>query len=257
MFTTFSVHADEQELWGYSGTAAILRPGRRTHRRTPAARRPARARANRDPVGTDQAGEARLRRLGVDTDHRTDRCDAGAGAADPGCVEEAGGRAMTAENGSRPPASAQYGDHRPGPDAPQPTAPGAPRVILLLTADTGGGHRAAAEAVREAFNSRTRRVRGGHLRPADGCRRQPGRRLGVPPLRVAALGGSEAVVPAVHATNRSGSLRIMQHLLTRLASAPIAAALDRHQPVGGGRVAPAARHTRGRRPLRRAVPPGR
>jgi len=63
---------------------------------------------------------------------------------------------MTTETSSRP-TSAQYGRHRPfdsfGPTMPGQAADG-PGVILLLTADTGGGHRAAAEAVQQALVSR-------------------------------------------------------------------------------------------------------
>jgi 1,2-diacylglycerol 3-beta-galactosyltransferase len=107
-----------------------------------------------------------------------------------------------------------------------------PRVILLLTADTGGGHRAAAEAVQQALDSRhAGRLVAVTCDPLTGA--DANRVVGWVCLRYGPL---LRVAPWVwsllfHATNTPVSLGILQRLLTRLASAPIAAALARHQPL--------------------------
>src|SRR2546430_10246233 len=71
--------------------------------------------------------------------------------------EEASRTDMTTETSSRPPASARHDQCRPfepyAPFIPGQVVAG-PGVILLLTADTGGGHRAAAEALQQALASR-------------------------------------------------------------------------------------------------------
>lgn len=107
-----------------------------------------------------------------------------------------------------------------------------PGAILLLTADTGGGHRAAAEALQQALESR-----------------YPGRLVAVTcdPLtgtdahRVVGwfcfrYGPLVRVAPWLwsllfHATNTRVSLWILRRLITRFASAPIASALARHRPL--------------------------
>ncbi|MEV4624016.1 glycosyltransferase [Asanoa sp. NPDC049573] len=107
-----------------------------------------------------------------------------------------------------------------------------PRVILVLTADTGGGHRAAAEAIRQAVH-----------------RRYPDELATVTcdPLTGAEANRSVAWVcgrygPLVrdapwlwsilfHATNARPLRPILESLLRRFVSAPIAAAVARHQPM--------------------------
>jgi 1,2-diacylglycerol 3-beta-galactosyltransferase len=107
-----------------------------------------------------------------------------------------------------------------------------PQVILLLTADTGGGHRAAAEALQQALDSRYPgqlvAVTCDPLMGADAnrvarwvCRRY-GSLVRAAPWLWSLL---------FHATNAPGAVGIVRRLLTRFASAPIAAALARHQPT--------------------------
>jgi 1,2-diacylglycerol 3-beta-galactosyltransferase len=142
---------------------------------------------------------------------------------------------MTTETSSRPPASAQYDQCRPF-EPSAPITPGQvvdePGVILLLTADTGGGHRAAAEALQQALESRhPGRLVAVTCDPLTGA--DANRVLGWFCLRYGPL---VRVTPWLwsllfHATNTPVSLWILQRLLTRFASAPIAAALARHQPL--------------------------
>jgi 1,2-diacylglycerol 3-beta-galactosyltransferase len=106
------------------------------------------------------------------------------------------------------------------------------RAILLLTADTGGGHRAAAEALRQELNSRY----AGQLvavtcDPLTGVDANPIVRwicLRYGPLvRVAPWLWSLLF----HVTNTAATVGTMRRLLARFASAPIAAAVSRHRPL--------------------------
>jgi 1,2-diacylglycerol 3-beta-galactosyltransferase len=118
-------------------------------------------------------------------------------------------------------------------------------VILLLTADTGGGHRAAAEALRQALASRyPGRLVAVTCDPLTGA--DANRVLGWFCLRYGPL---VRVVPWLwsllfHATNTPASLWILQRLLARFASAPVAAALVRHQPVAVVALHPLSPHPR-------------
>lgn len=106
------------------------------------------------------------------------------------------------------------------------------RAILLLTADTGGGHRAAAEALRQALERRY----GGRLTavtcdPLTGVHanrivRWVCLRYG-PLVRIAPWLWSLLF----HATNTPLTVAVMRRLLARFASAPIAEALARHRPL--------------------------
>jgi 1,2-diacylglycerol 3-beta-galactosyltransferase len=105
-------------------------------------------------------------------------------------------------------------------------------VILLLTADTGGGHRAATEALQQALASRHPSqlvtVTCDPLTGADANRVVAWVCLRYGPLvRVAPWLWSLLF----HATNAPVAVGIVQRLLTRFASAPVAAALARHHPV--------------------------
>jgi 1,2-diacylglycerol 3-beta-galactosyltransferase len=106
------------------------------------------------------------------------------------------------------------------------------RAILLLTADTGGGHRAAAEALRQALNRRYGdRLVAVTCDPLTGAHanrivRWVCLRYG-PLVRIAPWLWSLMF----HATNTPMTVGIVRRLLTRFASAPIAAALARHRPL--------------------------
>ncbi len=129
---------------------------------------------------------------------------------------------MTTDTAPRSPASARYEQCDPF---------DRPRAILLLTADTGGGHRAAAEALRQALNRRYAgqlvAVTCDPLTGADANRivRWICRRYG-PLVRLAPWLWSFLF----HATNTAVTVGIVRRLLARFASAPIAAALVRHRP---------------------------
>lgn len=106
------------------------------------------------------------------------------------------------------------------------------QVVLLLTADTGGGHRAATDAVRQALD-----------------RQYPGRFAAVtcdpltgpeaPPLVRRLCGRYGALVRRApwlwagifHLTNAPAGHRLLQRLLVRVLTAPVTAALDRHRPA--------------------------
>lgn len=142
---------------------------------------------------------------------------------------------MTTDTTSRSPATDRY--ERCGPIEPaarivsRPVADG-PRAILLLTADTGGGHRAAAEALRQALNSRYPGQFGAvtcdPLTGVDANRivRWVCLRYG-PLVRVAPCLWSFLF----YATNTPATVGILRRVLTRFASPPVAAALARHQPL--------------------------
>lgn len=106
-----------------------------------------------------------------------------------------------------------------------------PRVILLLTADTGGGHRAAAEALRQALDRRyAGRVVAVTCDPLTGAGanrivRWVCLRYG-PLVRIAPWLWSLVF----HATNTPVTVGVMRRVLARFASAPIAEALARHRP---------------------------
>lgn len=108
--------------------------------------------------------------------------------------------------------------------------PGRPRV-LLLTADTGGGHRAAADAVQQALHHQHPgqfvTVTCDPLTGAEAHRvvRWPCRRYG-PLVRVAPW----LWALLFHSTNTAASVGILRRLLTRYVSPSIAAALARHRP---------------------------
>ncbi len=135
---------------------------------------------------------------------------------------------MTTETGSRLRAS----PFEPSASITSGQVVAGPGVILLLTADTGGGHRAAAEALRQALDSRyPGRLVAVTCDPLTGA--DANRVVGWVCLRYGPL---VRVAPWLwsflfHATNAAVTVGIMQRLLTRFVSAPIAAALARHQPV--------------------------
>ena len=118
------------------------------------------------------------------------------------------------------------------PDPPGQVAGEEPGVVLLLTADTGGGHRAAAEAIRQALERRypdrfvpvaCDPLTGADVNRAVGwlCRRY-GSLVRLAPCLWSLL---------FHGTNTPATLRILRRLLIRFAAPPIAAAIARHRPV--------------------------
>jgi 1,2-diacylglycerol 3-beta-galactosyltransferase len=107
-----------------------------------------------------------------------------------------------------------------------------PGVIVLLTADTGGGHRAAAEALRQALDQRhPGRLVAVTCDPLTGAdaSRLVGRvcRCYGPLVRVAPWLWSLLF----QVTNTAAGVGLVRRLLSRFASAPIAAVLARHQPL--------------------------
>jgi len=105
------------------------------------------------------------------------------------------------------------------------------RAILLLTADTGGGHRAAAEALRQELERRY----GGRLvavtcDPLTGA--HANRIVRWVCLRYGPLVRTAPWLWSVlfHGTNNPVTVALMRRLLARFASAPIAEALVRHRP---------------------------
>lgn len=105
------------------------------------------------------------------------------------------------------------------------------RAILLLTADTGGGHRAAAEALRQELDRRY----GGRLvavtcDPLTGA--HANRIVRWVCLRYGPLVRTAPWLWSVlfHGTNNPVTVAVMRRLLARFASAPIAEALARHRP---------------------------
>jgi 1,2-diacylglycerol 3-beta-galactosyltransferase len=105
------------------------------------------------------------------------------------------------------------------------------RAILLLTADTGGGHRAAAEALRQELERRY----GGRLTavtcdPLTGA--HANRFVRWVCLRYGPLVRTAPWLWSVlfHATNNPVTVALVRRLLARFASAPIAEALARHRP---------------------------
>jgi 1,2-diacylglycerol 3-beta-galactosyltransferase len=141
---------------------------------------------------------------------------------------------MTTETSPRTQARARDDRHRPF-DSPGATVPGqaadGPDVILLLTADTGGGHRAAAQAVQQALVSRhPGRLVAVTCDPLTGADASPLVArvcLSYGPL-VRAAPWLWAIL--FHATNTPMSLWILQRLLGRFVAAPIATAVARHRP---------------------------
>ncbi|GAB3930174.1 glycosyltransferase [Kribbella albertanoniae] len=121
---------------------------------------------------------------------------------------------------------------------------------LLLIADTGGGHRACAEALREELEYGDR-MTGIIVDPLTG----PGVS---PPVRwlFRRYGPLVRVAPALwallfHATNHSLVRPVVEALITRAVRRPLADAIDRHRPevvvvLHPLLVAPAARHRHGR-----------
>jgi 1,2-diacylglycerol 3-beta-galactosyltransferase len=142
---------------------------------------------------------------------------------------------MTTETSSRPPASAWYDQCNPfEPSAPTTSEQvvDGPRVVLLLTADTGGGHRAAAEALQQALDSRyPGRLVAVTCDPLTGA--EANRVVGWVCLRYGPLVRMAPWLWSLlfHVTSAPTAVGIVQRLLTRFASAPIAAALARHQPL--------------------------
>jgi len=105
------------------------------------------------------------------------------------------------------------------------------RAILLLTADTGGGHRAAAEALRQELDRRY----GGRLvavtcDPLTGA--HASRIVRWVCLRYGPLVRTAPWLWSVlfHGTNNPVTVAVMRRVLARFASAPIAEALARHRP---------------------------
>ena len=105
------------------------------------------------------------------------------------------------------------------------------RAILLLTADTGGGHRAAAEALRQELDRRY----GGRLvavtcDPLTGA--HANRIVRWVCLRYGPLVRTAPWLWSLlfHGTNNPVTVALMRRLLARSASAPIAEALARHRP---------------------------
>ncbi|MBO0868096.1 MAG: hypothetical protein J2P15_05985 [Micromonosporaceae bacterium] len=108
----------------------------------------------------------------------------------------------------------------------------APGVVLLLTADTGGGHRAAAEALRQALHSRyPRRLVAVTCDPLTGV--QANRLVGWVCRRYGTLlrAAPWLWLLVFHASNTTIGLRIVRRLLARCASVPIAAAVAQFRPL--------------------------
>ncbi|MEV0716890.1 hypothetical protein AB0H87_19990, partial [Asanoa sp. NPDC050611] len=107
-----------------------------------------------------------------------------------------------------------------------------PRVILLLTADTGGGHRAAAEAIRQAVHCRyPDELATVTCDPLTGA--EANRIVGWVCRRYGPLVRAAPWLWSVlfHATNARPLRRVLQCLLRHFVSGPIAAAVARHQPL--------------------------
>lgn len=106
------------------------------------------------------------------------------------------------------------------------------QVVLLLTADTGGGHRAAAEAVAQALD----RWHPGRFRPVV-CDPLTGVTANRIVRRLCRLYGPlVGTAPWLwwlmfRLSNTTTGVRMLRRLSTRSASAPIGAAMARHRPA--------------------------